>query len=251
MHRLRFVAVSAAAVAIIGLGNASDGFAACDFGTAQNLSRNTTYTAASPGIVVAYATFNGSCMTIDGTRNGSIIDSDAGALGDYGGVTFPVKQGETWRVNGGTCVSRVTFTDLSCSGLANPMTSDLDMGGHNVTNTGAYFHSSDNQLKTGITPVSGLDIIEHLTGVSFHWKKDGKPAMGVIAQEVEKVMPQAVMTDEKTGIKSVEYDQLLAPTIQAIKELNAKIEALDEDNRALREQMRDLKPQLPQEAGSR
>lgn len=49
--------------------------------------------------------------------------------------------------------------------------------------------------------------------------------MGVIAQEVEKVFPEAVMTDSK-GMKSVAYGNLVAPLIEAIKELSHKIDGL-------------------------
>ena len=114
-------------------------------------------------------------------------------------------------------------------------TQALNMGGFAVNSASGYFHGSDQNLKTDIKAVSGLEILKHLTGVSYNWKKDGHPAMGVIAQEMEKVMPQAVMTDPQTGLKSVEYDQLIAPLIQAIKELDAKNDALEEDVRALQE----------------
>ena len=55
------------------------------------------------------------------------------------------------------------------------------------------------------------------SGGTFNWKKDGSPSAGVIAQEVEKVMPYAVKTDGK-GMKSVDYDQIIGPLIEAIKE---------------------------------
>jgi len=97
-------------------------------------------------------------------------------------------------------------------------TQALNMGCFAVNNAAGYFHGSDRNLKTHIHPVSGLDILGHLTGVSFTWKNDGHESMGVIAQEMQKVMPQAVRTDPKTGLKSVKYDQLSAPMIQAIKD---------------------------------
>jgi hypothetical protein len=56
--------------------------------------------------------------------------------------------------------------------------------------------------------------------------------MGVIAQEVEEVFPQLVITDEQ-GRKTVDYVGLVAPLIEAIKELDARLGALGE--RAIRE----------------
>lgn len=90
-----------------------------------------------------------------------------------------------------------------------------------------YFHNSDERLKENIQTSPGLDIVEKLRGVTFDWKKGGTPSAGVIAQEVEKVMPSAVQTDTSTGMKLVEYDQLIAPLIEATKELKATDDALD------------------------
>lgn len=94
----------------------------------------------------------------------------------------------------------------------------------NVTAAG-YFHSSDKRLKTNIQTAPGLSIVNKLRGVMFDWKKDNTPSSGLIAQEVEEVMPSAVHTDAE-GMKSVEYDQLIAPLIEAVKEQQAEIESL-------------------------
>jgi hypothetical protein len=50
--------------------------------------------------------------------------------------------------------------------------------------------------------------------------------MGVIAQEVEKVFPELVMTDEQ-GLKRVEYGGLIAPLIEAVKELDDRLRRLE------------------------
>lgn len=49
--------------------------------------------------------------------------------------------------------------------------------------------------------------------------------MGVIAQKVEKVFPEAVLKDEK-GVRSVAYSMLIAPTIEAIKEINKSVDMI-------------------------
>ena len=90
----------------------------------------------------------------------------------------------------------------------------------------AFNQSSDARLKTNIqTFPDALQVVNQLRGVTFNWKKDGIPSAGVIAQEVEKVLPSAVTTDSKTGMKSVEYSQLMAPMIEAIKEQQNQIDA--------------------------
>lgn len=98
-----------------------------------------------------------------------------------------------------------------------------------IHNTGSmysagYFHNSDANLKTNIQTIDG-GIISKLRGVTFNWKKDGTPSAGVIAQEIEHVMPYAVHTDAQ-GMKSVDYDAIIAPLIEAIKQQQAQIDAL-------------------------
>ncbi len=84
--------------------------------------------------------------------------------------------------------------------------------------------SSDRTLKTDITPLSGsLMKILALHGYDFSWKRDGRKDMGIIAQEVEKVFPTIVHTD-KEGLKSVEYSNLIAPMIEAMREQQVTIE---------------------------
>ncbi len=92
-------------------------------------------------------------------------------------------------------------------------------------NAAGYFHNSDQRLKENIQTSRGLEIVEKLRGVTFDWKKDGTPSSGVIAQEVEKVMPSAVQSTRE-GIKMVEYDQLIAPLIEAVKEQQTEIDSL-------------------------
>jgi len=102
----------------------------------------------------------------------------------------------------------------------------------NVTAAG-FFHSSDARLKDNIETIGGMEIISKLRGVTFKWKKDGTPSAGVIAQEVESVMPSAVHT-AADGMKSVDYDQFIAPLIEAIKEQQAEIDALKKEIQELK-----------------
>jgi hypothetical protein len=65
-----------------------------------------------------------------------------------------------------------------------------------------------------------------LNGYTFDWKATKKNDVWVIAQEVEKVFPDLVHSDVKDGYKSVEYGNLVAPVIEAIKELATKVDDL-------------------------
>ena len=82
---------------------------------------------------------------------------------------------------------------------------------------------SDIRYKKDIqTLPSALKNILSLRGVSYYWKdrNDNTQQIGVIAQEVEKIYPQLVHTNED-GYKSVAYANLVSPLIEAIKELHA------------------------------
>jgi Chaperone of endosialidase len=74
--------------------------------------------------------------------------------------------------------------------------------------------------------------ITQLRGVTWQWRDDApedakdQPGIGVIAQELEQVFPELVTTDEH-GVKRVNYIGLIAPLIEAIKELDARVTALE------------------------
>ena len=90
----------------------------------------------------------------------------------------------------------------------------------------SFVYVSDKRLKDNIVAISDpLEKVRNLNGYTFTWKKDGKADIGVIAQEVETVFPQLVHTDPD-GMKSVEYGNLIAPVIEAIKELANKFDGL-------------------------
>ncbi len=94
----------------------------------------------------------------------------------------------------------------------------------------AFFYNSDERLKKNILTISDpLNKIIALRGVSFNWKDSGRKNIGLIAQEVEKVFPEAVETNFSTGLKSVEYGNLVGPLIEAIKEQQKEIDALKKE----------------------
>ena len=88
--------------------------------------------------------------------------------------------------------------------------------------------TSDVKLKTNIVPISdALDKLNQIEGVSFNWKTDNKPALGVIAQEIEKVLPELVHGDDP---KTVNYNGIIGLLIEAVKELSDKVEQLESNN---------------------
>lgn len=87
--------------------------------------------------------------------------------------------------------------------------------------------TSDITYKEQITPIdNALEIVEQLAGKVFNWKHTGKKSYGVIAQEVEQVLPDVVTTNENG--KAVNYNTLIALLIESNKQLNKKIKLLEQ-----------------------
>ena len=86
--------------------------------------------------------------------------------------------------------------------------------------------TSDESLKENVqTITNALDKVDSLRGVNFDWIDSGKAATGVIAQEIETILPE-VVTEDEDGIKHVAYGNVVGVLIEAIKELKAEIEDL-------------------------
>jgi hypothetical protein len=90
------------------------------------------------------------------------------------------------------------------------------------TATGDVTAYSDARLKTNIRTIdNALSKVEQLRGVYFD--KDGKASTGIIAQEIEHVLPEVVIDGE---FKSVAYGNIVGLLIEAIKEQNEVINTL-------------------------
>ncbi len=133
----------------------------------------------------------------------------------------------------------ITFTDNTQMDVyinnSNEFRFEADGDFHADGNVIAYSTTiSDERLKDDIKPIEGaLDKVSQLNGYTFRYKTDGKESAGVIAQEVEKVLPSAIQestlplkTNDGVEYKTVQYDQLHGLLIEAIKELKAEIEEL-------------------------
>jgi hypothetical protein len=102
--------------------------------------------------------------------------------------------------------------------------------GQDVTIKGNFYTPSDERLKTKIeTLTKALQSIDRMRGVRFEYKDQTKyakgPKIGVIAQELQKVFPEMV-TKGADGFLKVDYTQLTAVLIQAVKEQQEQINEL-------------------------
>ena len=95
------------------------------------------------------------------------------------------------------------------------------------------FHSSDERLKKNIKKIHDpLAKVLSIGGYTFDWTEESEKedsGTGVIAQEIEKLgLPGVVTTRKKTGYKAVDYEKLVPLLIEAIKELNNKVDDLQQ-----------------------
>jgi hypothetical protein len=91
--------------------------------------------------------------------------------------------------------------------------------------------SSDlENLKENIVEISNaLNTVMRLKGVEYNWKDTGEKGMGLIAQDVEKIIPYLISENENG--KSVMYQNMIGLLVQAIKELKQEIDRLKGDNK--------------------
>lgn len=138
--------------------------------------------------------------------------------------------------SGGT----VSATSGSITSLGVGTAASGTSGEIRATNNITAYYSSDIQFKTNIKNIADpLSKITQINGVEFDWTdkyikdnggEDGyfirKHDVGVIAQEIERVLPEVVATKED-GSKAVKYERVCALLIEAIKELDKKVKRLE------------------------
>jgi hypothetical protein len=100
-----------------------------------------------------------------------------------------------------------------------------------VTDDITAFWSSDERLKDNITPIDDpLAKVVSISGNTFDWNEKSNKSghdVGLIAQEIERVLPEAVVTRDN-GYLAVDYHKVVPLLVEAIKELSGKVEALEQ-----------------------
>jgi hypothetical protein len=135
--------------------------------------------------------------------------------------------GQVLKMAGGawTCGLPTEADPVFTAWKANPTLSNPLVVSNSITATSFIYSSSDRALKTNIQPLQGsLDKVLQLQGVSFNFKSTGEKSIGLIAQDVEKVLPELVSGTE--GNKKVAYGNIVAVLIEAVKEQQKQIDEL-------------------------
>ena len=109
-------------------------------------------------------------------------------------------------------------------------TAMLDVGAGGTTLADEWTIRSSRRFKTNIQPLEGaLQKVEQLQGVSYERKADGKHEIGVVAEDVAKIVPEVVSRDPETHeVQGVDYSRLAVLLIEAVKTQQAEIRHLKE-----------------------
>jgi len=202
-----------------------------------------------------YTAANGSSVVLDdAATEGDIVDiveiaTNRGPTGARGPA------GETTLAGVGTTTSTTTHYPVFISGLGSeapyisttsnylefiPDSGTLTVNQLKVVGvaTATDFNStSDINLKKDVKVIDDpLAKVLQLNGVSFNWTDTGQSSAGVIAQDVEKVMPE-IIRDNPTGYKSLNYNGLIGLLIEAVKEQNETIKSLEQKINTLEERL--------------
>lgn len=154
------------------------------------------------GVIITNSTWNGNTVP-----RASTID-----------VTNDTATNSTHYLHFGTATSGNVDTKVSSTKLTFNPSSGL------LTSTD-YNSSSDITLKDNIKNIeNALEVIKSLQGKSYTWKESGLKGFGLIAQDVEQIIPE-IVTDNN-GIKGINYINIIAILIEAVKDLSSQIDQL-------------------------
>mgnify|MGYP003342059983 CR=1 FL=1 len=187
--------------------------------------------------VTALDVYVGSHVTVGANLMAGNINNVSGILSVTGNANVGNIGATNANITSMTATGAVNMATTSGNvgiGTASP-TYTLDVTGNIRATSTVYAANFDNvsdvSLKSNIEPLANsLDILTKLTPVSFDWIKTGEKQFGLIAQEVEKVLPEIVKYQASDGVKSVSYIQLIAFLIAAVQDLKKQID--DINNRA-------------------
>lgn len=91
-----------------------------------------------------------------------------------------------------------------------------------------FFSVSDQRFKKNISTISDAgSMLKQIRGVRFDWRKDGSSDIGVIAQEVFEVIPEAIVSSMNGSMLTVAYNKIIPLLIETIKDLQMRVEVLE------------------------
>ena len=236
----------------VGFGNLTSGMVTTALGfTPYNSTNPSGYITASGSITGSSGSCTGNAATATRWATGRTIaltgdvTGTSGSFDGAGNLSFAATLANSG-VTAGTYLKvtvdakgRVTAASAMTSGdvtgalgyspankAGDSFTGSISVSG-SITATGDITAYSDARLKTDVETIAGaLDRVCKLRGVTFTRRDTGSRGIGLVAQELAPIVPEAVMTHED-GLLSVAYGNLVGVLIEAVKELADKVERLE------------------------
>ena len=178
-----------------------------------NASGSVTIAGATSGVTAgSYTTAN---ITVD--AQGRVISASSGSGGS---TVTPTTTNATYYIVGSSATSGTLTAYISNT---NAVSYNASTGALTAV---SHVSSSDERLKQDIETIAGaLTKVETMRGVTY--LRNGIREIGVVAQEVERVVPEVVHTEDgEYGYKSVSYGNMVGLLIEAVKELSAEVKEL-------------------------
>jgi hypothetical protein len=165
---------------------------------------------------------------------------------DHDGMTLLSRSGIEFSVGGGADSAYNAIEAIYVGSTGNVrMNYDLTVTGGITADNITY--TSDKRLKKDIKPVqNALKSLSRLEGVTYTFKDETFRSYGLVAQDVHKVFPELVKVagNSEENYLGINYSGLMAPMIEAIKELKAENDALKAHNNALEARLDALEEKL-------
>ncbi len=198
------------------------------FNTTQSTSKDTGALIVEGGAGIEKNLYVGGDFTVSGTANflGDVNFNNAEVDNiTVGNIRLAVANNQTIDTKSGNLVlSSIAGGNVSIT-TTTFMSYDLNVSG-DIT----AFYSSDERLKDNITPIpDALNKVISISGNTFSWNENSTHTgtdVGVIAQEIQKVLPDAVI-EKDNGYLGVSYEKIIPLLIEAIKDLSHKVEVLE------------------------
>jgi hypothetical protein len=192
----------------------------------SGLSGSQTFTANQSSA----ATFTVTSNATSANTASTIVLRDASGNFTAGTITATLSGNATSATTAGTITSQANSATITATSsnvgnqiVLRDVNGDFTAG----TITATDFNStSDARLKTSVQHLDGIGLLSNVNPVQFNWKDSGKKSYGVIAQELEQILPELV-GEREDGMKSVHYIPLIAMLIDAVKTLDARVKELE------------------------
>lgn len=180
----------------------------------QNLQATNPFVSMLPGLFGSKTTSSGSQLGTQQQESGTSQSSTGSQVA--GGTSYGSSQN----------ASHTTGVQQQSGSQGGGIGSAISGGAATLISLLPFLGFSDKKLKKDIHPIdSAIDKIRKLKPVSWDWKDGSGKSYGVVAQEIEKVLPELVRSDKVTSLKQVEYSGLIPYLIGAVQDLDARVGA--------------------------